>query len=283
MNSKHLKTALRRTSPDGSIAMMGALAAGLIAALPVMDASAQATTDAWSTKTIPWRIDLEYQRYDVSKNVVQKPNDSTGTRFSVNDFAESSGNTAWLAAYAQVGWFFPKDEVRFVIAPFQQSGTAIPTTPILYDGAVFRAGVPLDVSYKFNTYRMTYDVPVFESLERDGWEFRIGGTIAVRDAWVKLSQPDLGRNFTSWGAVPLLYFGMTKELASGWRMLGEFDAFPAPGGGGLFDGSLKLAYAVTKNFALTVGGRYEFGGASDSTFYNFLRLWTATAGMTMNF
>ena len=39
-------------------------------------------------------------------------------------------------------------------------------------------------------------------------------------------------------------------------MLTEFDAFPAPGGGGLFDGSVKIAYDITKDLVLTSGTSY---------------------------
>jgi len=182
-----------------------------------------------------------------------------------------------------VNWFWKGDELRFVIAPFQQSGTATPTTPILYDGALFRAGVPLTVLYKFNTYRITYDAPIFESLRDDGWEFRLGGTLAARDAQIKLSQPGIERNFTNWGPVPLLYFSAAKDLGAGWHLLGEFDAFPAPGGGGLFDGSLKAAYDLSHGVALTVGARYQFGGASGSDFYNFLREWAGVVGVNFSF
>jgi hypothetical protein len=273
----------RRGASRRSLAMPSALAAGLLTAMLAVDASSQTTTDLWAARSTPWRIDVEYQRFDVGNNEVQRPNDLAGTRFNVNDFAGSSGNTAWLAVYARPGWFFADDGLRFVVAPFKQSGSGLSRTAILYDGAVFRAGIPIDVSYKFNTYRLTYDIPVLESLGSDGWDFRVGGTIAVRDASVRLSQPAVSRNFSSWGAIPLLYLGMTRTLGSGWKVLGEVDAFPAPGGGGLFDGSLKLAYSVSKTVALTAGARYEFGGATDSTFYNSLRIWSATAGVTMSF
>jgi hypothetical protein len=230
-----------------------------------------------------WRLELEYQRFDTVTNVIRKGDDGTGTRFEATDFTGSQGNEGRVSAFVPVNWFWKGDELRFVIAPFQQSGTATPTSPILYDGELFRAGVPLNVLYKFNTYRITYDSPIFESLRDDGWELRIGGTLAVRDAQIKLSQPGTSRNFTNWGPVPLLYFAAAKDLGAGWHLLGEFDAFPAPGGGGLFDGSLKAAYDLSPGVALTVGARYQFGGASGSDFYNFLREWAGVVGVNFTF
>jgi hypothetical protein len=266
--------------------MQRRLAFGLAVLLPMLalplPAAAQ-TKAGWQPAAGEWRLDLEYQRYDVMKNVVQRPNDAEGTRFSVTDYAGSQGNNARITAWTTVNWFKPGDGLRFVIAPYRQSGTGTPSEPILYDGGLFKAGVPLDVVYKFNTYRITYDAPIFESTHADGWELRIGGTLAVRDAQVKLSQPGIERDFTNWGPVPLLYFSATRDLGSGWRLLGEFDAFPAPGGGGLFDGSLKLAYDVARDTALTIGYRYEFGGASGADFYNFLRVGAVVAGVNVRF
>jgi hypothetical protein len=245
-------------------------------------AFAQATAEAASSPR-PWRLEFEYQRLDVLKNVLQKPNDETGTRFEATAFTGSGANEGRVSAFTPVNWFWPGDELRFVIAPFQQSGTATPTSPIAFEGAVFKAGTPLSVLYKFNTYRITYDAPIFTALQAQGWDLRLGGTLAVRDAQVKLSQSGLERNFTNWGPVPLLYFSANKDLGAGWHFLSEFDAFPAPGGGGLFDGSAKLAYDITANVALTAGARYQFGGASGDDFYNFLREWAAVAGVNIRF
>jgi hypothetical protein len=239
--------------------------------------------DPPQSSTTLWRLELEYQRFDTVTNVVRKGDNGTGTRFQATEYTGSQGNEGRLSAFVPVDWFWKGDELRFVIAPFQQSGTGTPSSPILFDGSTFRAGVPLTVLYKFNTYRITYDAPIFESLRADGWELRLGGTLAVRDAQIKLSQPGIDRNFANWGPVPLLYFSAAKDLGAGWRILGEFDAFPAPGGGGLFDGSLKAAYDVTPNVALTVGARYQFGGASDSDFYNFLREWAGVVGVNFRF
>jgi hypothetical protein len=230
-----------------------------------------------------WRLELEYQGFNTATNVVRKGDDYTGTKFDAIDYTGSRGNEWRVSAFVPVNWFWKGDELRFVVAPFQQSGTAVPATPILYDGGLFQAGVPLTVIYKFNTYRVTYDAPILESLRPGGWELRLGGTLAVRDAQIKLSQTGIERDFTNWGPVPLLYFSAAKGLGGRWHLLGEFDAFPAPGGGGLFDGSLKAAYDISPNVAVTVGARYQFGGASGSDFYNFLRVWAAVAGINFGF
>jgi hypothetical protein len=131
---------------------------------------------------------------------------------------------------------------------------------------------------------MTYDLPIFSELRISGWELRVGATVALRDARIQLSQPTLTRNYTNQGPIPFLLYGSAaKELAPGWRAVAEFDAFPAPGGGGLFDGSLKLAYDVTRNISLTAGYRYEIGGATEKSLYTLLSAGGVVAGLTLSF
>ena len=176
-----------------------------------------------------------------------------------------------LTGFAPLNAWRDGDALRVVIAPLQLSGTAVPTAPIDYDGGTFQAGAPLTVDYKFNTYRFSYVIPVFSAARADGWDLRIGATLAIRDAQIKLTQADLTRDFSNVGPVPLLYVSAARSLGKNWTIEGEFDAFPAPGGGGLFDGSLKAARAITPNFALTAGVRYQTGAADDPEIYNSLR------------
>jgi hypothetical protein len=219
----------------------------------------------------PWSLELEVQRYTIDSNLVQRPNSSLGTRFNVTEFTGDSGNGLRLTGFAPLNAWRDGDALRVVIAPLRLSGTAVPTAPINYDGATFQAGVPLTVDYKFNTYRFSYVIPVFSAARADGWDLRVGGTLAIRDAQIKLTQAGLTRDFSNVGPVPLLYVSAARSLGNNWTIEGEFDAFPAPGGGGLFDGSLKVARAITPNFALTAGVRYQTGAADDPEIYNSLR------------
>jgi hypothetical protein len=219
----------------------------------------------------PWSLELEYQRYRIENNSVQRPNTSFGTRFSVPEFTGDTGNGLRLTGFAPLNWWREGDALRVVIAPLKLSGTAVPTSPINYDGATFQAGLPLTVDYKFNTYRFSYVMPVFSAARNDGWDLRLGGTIGIRDAQIKLTQGALVRDFTNVGPIPLLYVSAARALGAGWSIEGEFDGFPAPGGGGLFDGSLKAVRALTPNLALTAGVRYQIGAAVDPDIYNSLR------------
>ncbi len=231
-----------------------------------------------------WRLDLEYQPANVFQNTVQRPDNSNGTRFGVNNLSGNLVNTGRVSVYAPLNLFRDGDELRLVYAPFRQSGTGLPTGPLAFDYATFQPGVPLRVLYQFDTYRLSYDLPIFSDLRSNGWELRIGGTVALRDARIQLSQPTLSRNYNNLGPIPFLLYGSAaKAFAPGWHALAEFDAFPAPGGGGLFDASLKLAYDVTPNISLTAGYRYEIGGATEKTIYTLLSAGGVVVGLNLRF
>jgi len=230
-----------------------------------------------------WSLDLEFQHVDTLANTVRRGDGYTGTRIDTTQYTGRQSNGGRFTALRTTNWLYEDDALRFVIAPFRRSGTATPQSPVVFDGAQFQAGSPTAVVYKFNTYRVSYLVPILEGLRADGWDFRLGGTLAVRDARTAISQGNQGRNFYNWGPVPLLYVSGSKDLGGRWRLAGDVDAFPAPGGGGLFDGALKVAYGVSNNVEVNAGGRYEFGGATGSAFYNFLRDRAVVAGVNVRF
>lgn len=230
-----------------------------------------------------WSLDLEFQHVDTLANTVRKGEGYTGTRIDTTQYTGRQSNGGRVTAFRTTDWLYEGDALRFVIAPFRRSGTATPPSSVSFDGAQFQAGSPVAVVYKFNTYRVSYLAPILTGLRADGWDFRLGGTLAVRDARAALSQGNKGRNFYNWGPVPLLYVSGSKDLGGRWRLAGDVDAFPAPGGGGLFDGALKVVYGVSNNVEVNAGGRYEFGGATGSSFYNFLRDRSVVAGVNVRF
>jgi len=231
----------------------------------------------------PWSIELELQHVDTLANTVRKGEGYTGTRINVTQYTGQPSNDGRLTAFRTVNGFFNDDQLRFVIAPLRRYGTTTPGTRVLFDGLDFQQGSPATVVYKFNTYRVTYIARVLEGLRIDGWDFRLGGTVAFRDARNEVSQATNRRNFFNWGPVPLLYFSGIKNLGGRWRVVGDFDAFPAPGGGGLFDGALKLALDVSKHVEVNAGGRYQVGGATSRSYYNLLRDRAAVVGVNVHF
>ena len=236
-------------------------------------------------ETVPepvWRVEIEAQAFRIDRNRVQRPNTALGTRFEASDYTGDSG-TGWrLAASRPVDWWGRQGEFRFTLVPLLVRGTGVPAAPLRYDGATFAAGQPLEVLYQFNTWRVGYSEAV--AVGRSGpWALRLGATLAIRDARIRLRQGDTGRNFPNLGPVPLLSASASRPLAEGWRFIADAEAFPAPGGGGLFDGSARLEWALTPAFGLTAGLRYQAGAAVDPEIYNSLRQTAAVLGLSARF
>jgi len=267
---------------NARISCSGVVCASLLLALPFTVAGAQAV-ETVSPSAPVWSVELEFQRLETRANTLRKGEGYTGTFVDATQYTGHESNGGRLAAFRSIDGFHDDDELRFVIAPFRRSGTATPKNAVIFDGAQFRAGSATTVVYKFNTYRVSYIERILDGLRADGWDFRLGGTLAFRDARNEISQVGIRRNFFNWGPVPLLYFSGSKDLGGDWRIAGDLDAFPAPGGGGLFDGALKVAYGVTTNVEVNAGGRYQVGGATSPAFYNYLRERAAVVGVNMRF
>lgn len=207
-----------------------------------------------------WIVQLEVDTTQTTSNTLQRPNNSTTTRF---DSVEFTGENITLGRFSLAhpsDWGRTGAELRLDIVPFQQSGTRVPTASIRYNGTTFEAGVPLTALYQFNTYRLTYDVPSFSNVAPEIWTFRLGGTLAIRDAQTRLQQPGLRTNYVNYGPVPLLYAYSAWRLTNEWRVESDLDAFPAPGGGGLLDSSARMVWSGSQHASLFLGIRYEAGG-----------------------
>jgi hypothetical protein len=230
-----------------------------------------------------WMVQLEVDPSQTTSNTLQRPNNSTTTRFDAVDFTGENTTLGRFSLAHRVDWGRADAELRLDIVPVQQSGTRVPTSTIRYNGTTFEAGVPLSVLYQFNTYRLTYDVPVFASVVPDIWTFRLGGTLAIRDAQTRLQQPGLRTNYVNYGPVPLLYAYSAWRLANRWRVEVDLDGFPAPGGGGLIDTSARVVWVASHHASVFLGLRYQAGGATQDTFFNCLHERSALAGVRFDF
>jgi len=230
-----------------------------------------------------WMVQLEVDPTHTTSDTLQRPNNSTTTRFDIVDFTGESTTLGRFTLAHRVDWGRVGAELRLDIVPFQQSGTRVSTSTIRYNGTTFEAGVPLSALYQFNTYRLTYDVPLFTSVAPDIWTFQLGGTLALRDAQTRLQQPGLRTNYVNYGPVPLLYADSAWRLTNEWRVESDLDGFPAPGGGGLIDTSARVVWVAHYHASVFLGIRYQAGGATQDTFFNCLHQRSALAGVRFDF
>jgi hypothetical protein len=229
------------------------------------------------------QLEIEGQVVDTRVDSVRKGDHYAGSEFDSTPF---TGHTSWEVRFTltcPLNRLVPDDELRLVAATFIASGSEPLAAPVLFDGTTFRPGQPLSVFYKFNTYRVTYDAPVWRMAGGDTWVVRLGGTLALRDAQVTLEQPGLSRPYRNLGPVPLLYASVVGRLGKRLTATVDFDAFPAPGGGGLFDGSARLAARVFHGASVFAGVRGQAGGASEPDFYNHLVQVSGIGGLDYRF
>lgn len=209
-----------------------------------------------------------------SRNDAEIPNDGSATRFSLADLA---GSGPWPAGRVYVTWNLgERHGLRVLAAPFSLTETGVPGAPIDFEGARFAAAVPLEASYTFDSYRLTYRYRARATARTTAW---VGFTAKVRDATVKLSQGTTTRRKDNVGFVPLLHLAGEWRTAPRWRVSFDADAL-AGGPGRAIDAALKAGYDLRDDLTLHAGYRTLEGGADVEETYNFAWLHYAVVSIS---
>ena len=212
-----------------------------------------------------------------SLNDVQIPNDASGTRFSVYDLA---GSGPWPAVRAYLTWRTGgRHALRVLVAPFSITGTGVPGQTIDFAGATYAAGVPVEATYQFNSYRLSYRYRLHEG---ERWTWWTGFTAKVRDAKIELGQGAITSRKTDLGFVPLLHVAGDWRFAPSWRLGLDADAL-AGGPGRAEDVALTLGRDLGDAWTLTAGYRTVEGGAEVDEVYAFAWLHYAVVGIERRF
>jgi hypothetical protein len=235
-----------------------------------------ATAGAAPAQTPPTpRVVLELEGGAVWQgyNDVEIPNDGTATRFSLSELA---GSGPWPAGRAYLTWNLgERHALRALLAPLTLTGTGVPDAPIVLEGRPFVAGVPVEATYTFNSYRLTYRYRVRATTRTAAW---IGFTGKVRDATVQLTQGATTARKDDVGFVPLLHLAGEWRAAPRGRLSLDADGL-AGGPGRAIDAALKAGYDVRPNVTLQAGYRGLEGGADVEATYNFAWLHYAVASI----
>jgi len=198
-----------------------------------------------------------------SSNDVQIPNTAEGTRFSLVDVL---GNGPWPAARLYLSWrIAQRHNLRALLAPLEITGTGEFTETVDFAGSVFQAATPTDATYKFNSWRMTYQ---YRFHHGSRWVWWVGFTAKIRDAKIELSQAGESANKTDVGFVPLLNVHGHYRFSETWRIDLDIDAL-AGGPGRAEDASLKLYADINRSWSVSAGYRTVEGGADVEEVYNF--------------
>jgi len=198
-----------------------------------------------------------------SYNDVEIPNDGSATRFSLYDLV---GAGPWPAGRLYVTWNVgERHGLRLLVAPFSLTETGVPNRDIRFVGRTYRAGQPLEATYTFNSYRLSYRYLAHSGDRTRAW---VGLTAKVRDATIALRQNGISSRKDDLGFVPLLHLSGEWRFESDWRMVLDVDGL-AGGPGRAIDAALKLGYELSRRWAMQAGYRMVEGGADVKAVYTF--------------
>ena len=210
-----------------------------------------------------FEIELEGGPAWQSYNDVEIPNDGSATRFSLYDLA---GDGPWPAGRLYVTWnVAERHGLRLLLAPFSLTETGVSAEPVRFAGAAYEAGVPLEATYTFNSYRLSYRYRAHHGQRTTAW---VGITAKVRDAVVALEQGSVASRKDDLGFVPLLHAAAEWRFAPPWRLALDVDGL-AGGPGRAIDAALELGYELDERWMVQGGYRMVEGGADVDAVYTF--------------
>ena len=222
-----------------------------------------------------FRLELEGGAAWQLRNDFAVPGDG-GTRLSIDE-----ANGGPFAAFRGTLWadVSKRSSLRLLAAPLRTTATLTPETPVEFNGALFPAGQPLDVTYVFDSYRLSW---VYRFRSSGPVSFRAGLTAKVRDAKIELEGSGLGSAKTNTGVVPLLYGGVRWQMTDALALDLDVDA-AAASQGRAEDVALRLEAKVSPKVDLFVGARTLEGGADNDEVYSFATFVYAVGGVSFRF
>ena len=204
-------------------------------------------------------------------------NGTNGTLFSLkNDLSTPPSSFLRLRA----GFLLNnKHHFSILYAPLKSLVTGTIDRNILFDGKYFKANIPLEAVYKFNSYRLTYNRRITDN---NKFKFGLGLSAKIRDAGTSLKNKELLSENFSVGFVPLI------NVLANWNIsqkavidfLGEGIIASK---GRAIDLSLSGRYSFTKSLEGNIGYRLLEGGADGTKRYNFIQFHFVFASLNFSF
>ena len=172
-----------------------------------------------------------------------------------------------------------RQSLRLLAAPLRLETTFTPESPVVFQDLTFPAGRPIDATYAFNSYRLSW---YWRFPPGQKWSFRLGATLKVRDAEIGLAGDPGSSVKDDLGVVPLLYVYARYQATDRFALELEADALAAPQGRAE-DVSLKGVFRLSDRLDLDLGYRLLEGGADNDEVYTFAFFHYAVAGVRVRF
>ena len=220
-------------------------------------------------------VNLESGAFFTNINDIR--NGNNGTLFSLkNDFQTTVSPFLRLrAGYLSNG----KNHFSFLYAPLKIAETGTIEKDILFDGKNFKANIPIEAVYKFNSYRFTYNR---RFISKDNFKFGLGLSVKIRDAGVSLKNRELLSENFSIGFAPLINLLVNWDISQKMGVDFFVEGIAASKGRAI-DLSLSGRYSFTKNLQGNIGYRLLEGGANGTNRYNFIQLHFIFASLNYTF
>jgi len=245
--------------------------------------------------TVEWFLGAELGFLAVASHIVQLGID--GTRF---DYRAEGGQDVLFPffRFSTELKFKGRHSVVFLYQPLKLTGETVLSEDTTFDGVLFPAGTPLNSTYGFPFWRISY---LYDFLRRPGDEVSIGVSLQIRNATITFTSADgtLRADRRDIGPVPALKFRGRWGFENGVWWGTEIDGIYAPVSGingsdeeitgALLDASLRVGYDFTDRVAGFFNVRYLGGGAvgtesnptppSDGYTKNWLHFITVSLGV----
>ena len=209
-------------------------------------------------------------------NDVRIPGDS-GTKLSLTEDLSADSFPAYRVRYTVT--LASKHDLGLLAAFLTMRSDGTLDRHVDFNGAAFPAGTPLESTFRFNSYRLTYRYLLYDSPK---FQFRAGASAKVRDAAIRLEGGGQASENTDLGFVPLLSFSATWFAHPSLRVVLDGDALAAPQGRAE-DVLLAALAPLNDHVSLKAGYRILEGGADNDTVYTFSLFHYAVAGIVMTF
>jgi len=207
-------------------------------------------------------LDLEGGIATTGYNDVRIPGDG-GTFIGLSDELNTK---PFLYGRARVSYTFnERNTVSVLFAPLRVTYDGAFNRDVNFEDTVFPVNTPVDATYKFNSYRLTYR---YQVLTRETITLGIGLTGKIRDAFIRLEGGGLRSEKTDLGFVPLINFRLLWQFSERFHLLLDSDALAAPQGRAE-DVLLAAGYSLTERIDILAGYRILEGGADNDEVYTF--------------
>jgi len=263
----------------------------MLAAIPAAALSEEASAEP---PKLTGHIELGFLA--VASHKVQFSND--GTYFS---YTKNGGqDNLFFVSRLSLDWRLSRrSTLTFLYQPLSLVTRDMLEGDLRVDGLDFPAGTPMEFTYNFPFYRLSY-LYDFDTTPEN--ELAVGLSFQIRNATIEFASIDgkLFRSNHDVGPVPILKFRWRHVYDTGFWLGAEADGFYAPISvingsdnevvGAILDASVRAGIRLDKNVEAFLNLRYLGGGAvgtsepdgpGDGYVKNWLHFFTVTVGFSL--